>query len=111
MRRGRRSATELRVGDAVDFWRVEAMEPDHRLRLVAEMRLPGRAWLEFEVVGEGSSSTIRQTASFDPMGRLGTVYWFALIPLHHLVFGSMLRGIARAALEGSEPRRASDATG
>ena len=62
MRRGRRSPTNLRVGDTVDFWRVEVIEPERRLRLVAEMKLPGRAWLEFEVQGEGSSSTIRQTA-------------------------------------------------
>ena len=96
MRRGRRSDTSLRVGDTVDFWRVEALEAN-RLRLVAEMRLPGRAWLEFEVTGDGSSATIRQTATFDPVGLLGRAYWYALYPLHHLVFGAMLQGIARAA--------------
>jgi hypothetical protein len=102
-RRGRRSPTRLGVGDTVDFWRVEAFEPDHRLRLVAEMKLPGRAWLEFEVTGvtgSGSEATIRQTAIFDPVGLLGRAYWYALYPLHHLVFGGMLRGIARAALTG-----------
>lgn len=98
LRRGRSSPTALRVFDTVDFWRVEAFEPDHRLRLVAEMRLPGRAWLEFEVTGDGASSTIQQTAIFDPVGLLGRAYWYALYPLHHLVFGGMLRGIARAAL-------------
>lgn len=98
MRRGRRSRTRLRIGDTVDFWRVEALEPDHRLRLVAEMKLPGRAWLEFEVTGDGSSATIRQTAIFDPVGVLGRAYWYALFPLHQLVFGGMLRGIARTAL-------------
>ncbi len=97
MRRGRRSATSLSVGDTVDFWRVEALEAN-RLRLVAEMKLPGRAWLEFEVAGDGSSATIRQTATFDPVGLLGRAYWYALFPVHHLVFGGMLRGIARAAL-------------
>jgi hypothetical protein len=97
MRRGRPSPGALRVGDAVDFWRVEALQPNHFLRLVAEMRLPGRAWLEFEVTGAGSSSTIRQTAIFDPLGWRGRFYWYALFPLHHLVFGGMLRGIARAA--------------
>jgi uncharacterized protein YbjT (DUF2867 family) len=97
MRRGRRSDTSLRVGDTIDFWRVEALE-DNLLRLVAEMKLPGRAWLEFEVTGDGSSSTIRQTATFDPVGLPGRAYWYALYPLHHLVFGGMLRGIARAAL-------------
>jgi uncharacterized protein YbjT (DUF2867 family) len=97
MRRGRRSDTRLSVGDTVDFWRVEALEKN-LLRLVAEMKLPGRAWLEFEVTGDASSATIRQTATFDPVGLLGRAYWYALYPLHQLVFGGMLRGIARAAL-------------
>ncbi|MHB1297364.1 MAG: SDR family oxidoreductase [Gemmatimonadaceae bacterium] len=101
-RRGRRSPTKLRVGDTVDFWRVERIEP-LLLRLRAEMRLPGRAWLEWEVSsagGDGASSTITQTAIFDPVGVWGRAYWYALFPLHHLVFGGMLREIARAA-EGS----------
>jgi len=97
MRRGRRSDTSLHVGDTVDFWRVEALEAN-LLRLAAEMKLPGRAWLEFEVTGDGTSATIRQTATFDPVGLPGRAYWYALFPLHHLVFGGMLRGIARAAL-------------
>jgi uncharacterized protein YbjT (DUF2867 family) len=99
MRRGRRSPTTLRVGDTVDFWRVERFEPN-LLRLVAEMKLPGRAWLEFEVTGDGHSATIRQTAVFDPVGLPGRVYWYALYPLHQLVFGGMLREVARAALRG-----------
>jgi hypothetical protein len=82
---------------------VEALEPN-LLRLAAEMKLPGRAWLEFEVTGDGTSATIRQTATFDPVGLPGRAYWFALFPLHHLVFGGMLRGIARAALrERTDP--------
>jgi uncharacterized protein YbjT (DUF2867 family) len=97
MRRGRPSPTTLRVGDTLDCWRVEAFEPDHRLRLAAEMKLPGRAWLEFEVTGNGASSTIRQTAIFDPVGLVGRAYWYGLYPFHQLVFGGMLRGIARAA--------------
>jgi len=97
LRRSRPSLSTLRVGDTVDWWRVESVEPDHRLRLVAEMKLPGRAWLEFEVTGSGSSSTIRQTAIFDPVGLWGRAYWYALYPVHHLVFSGMLRGIARAA--------------
>jgi uncharacterized protein YbjT (DUF2867 family) len=106
MRRGRRSDTSLCVGDTVDFWRVEALETD-MLRLVAEMKLPGRAWLEFEVTGDDSSATIRQTAIFDPIGLLGRAYWYVLYPLHQLVFGGMLRGIARAALgEGANRDRA-----
>jgi uncharacterized protein YbjT (DUF2867 family) len=98
MRRGRRSPTTLGVGDTVDFWRVEALEPGRRLRLVAEMKLPGRAWLEFEVTGDASSARIRQTAVFDPVGLRGRAYWYALYPVHHLVFGGMLRGLVRAAL-------------
>ncbi len=102
MRRGRRSPTHLRVGDTVDFWRVEALEPDRLLRLAAEMKVPGRAWLEFEVTEEGGFATIRQTAIFDPLGLFGRAYWYALYPLHQLVFGGMLRGIARAALKPPE---------
>ncbi len=99
MRRGRPDPTTLRVGDTVDFWRVEAIEPDHLLRLVAEMKLPGRAWLEFEVTGSGSSAAIRQTAIFDPVGVFGKAYWYALHPMHLLVFNGMLRGVARAAMQ------------
>jgi uncharacterized protein YbjT (DUF2867 family) len=97
LRRGRSSATGLRVGDTIDFWRVESWEPDRHLRLAAEMRLPGRAWLDFEVQGDQRGSTIRQTAIFDPVGLAGRAYWYALYPLHQLVFRDMLRGIARAA--------------
>ena len=109
VRRGRRSDTDLRVGDTVDFWRVEALEPN-LLRLVAEMKLPGRAWLEFEVTGDGSSATIRQTATFDPVGLLGRAYWYALYPLHQLVFGGMLRNIARAGCGGHGPGSSSRPT-
>jgi uncharacterized protein YbjT (DUF2867 family) len=103
MRRGRRSPDELRVGDTVDFWRVEAIEPDRLLRLAAEMKVPGRAWLEFEVTTAGAKATIRQTAMFDPLGLPGRAYWYALYPVHQLVFGGMLRAIARAALDGKAP--------
>ena len=99
MRRGRRHPIELRVGDAVDFWRVEVFEPGRRLRLAAEMRVPGRAWLEFEVSEIGGKSEIRQTAIFDPVGLPGIAYWYALYPLHQLVFAQMLKGIARSAME------------
>ena len=98
MRRGRPSPETLRVGDTLDFWRVEAITPGRRLRLSAEMRLPGRAWLEFEVVPTADGTLIRQTATFDPEGVPGTAYWYTISPLHHLVFGGMLRGIARASL-------------
>ena len=101
MRRGRAHIETLRVGDTVDFWRVEEHDPNHFLRLAAEMKLPGRAWLEFEVVGDDFSSTIRQTAIFDPVGLLGLIYWYALYPLHQLVFAGMLRGIADKALSSN----------
>jgi hypothetical protein len=94
LRRGRRDPDSLRVGDTVDFWRVEAMEPDRRLRLAAEMKLPGRAWLEFEVTRDATGSVIRQTATFDAKGLLGRAYWYSVFPLHQLVFGGMLQGIA-----------------
>ena len=97
LRRGRRDPERLRPGDTLDFWRVEAVEPDRLLRLQAEMRLPGRAWLQFEVAGDAGGSTIRQTAIFDPVGLLGRAYWYALYPLHQVVFGGMLRAIAREA--------------
>ena len=101
MRRGRAHFEILRVGDTVDFWRVEEHDPNHFLRLAAEMKLPGRAWLEFEVTGDDFSSTIRQTAIFDPVGLLGLIYWYALYPLHQLVFAGMLRGIADKALSSN----------
>lgn len=97
VRRGRSAPEDLHVGDALDFWRVEAYEPDRLLRLSAEMKLPGRAWLEFEVVQRKGGATIRQTAIFDPVGLLGLAYWYGVYPLHRLVFAGMLRGIAQAA--------------
>ncbi len=104
MRRGRRNPEELVVGDTVDFWRVEAYEPDHLLRLSAEMKVPGRAWLQFEVSGEGDSSVIRQTALFDPAGAFGLLYWYTLYPIHELVFKGMLNRIARSAnRQGARP--------
>ena len=86
------------MGDALDFWRVEEFEPDRRLRLRAEMKLPGRAWLEFEVAGSGASSMIRQTATFDPVGLSGLAYWYLIYPLHALIFAGMLKGIAKRAV-------------
>lgn len=97
VRRGRPHPEELAVGDALDFWRVEAFEPGRLLRLQAEMKLPGRAWLEFEVQPTEQGSIIRQTALYDPVGLLGLVYWYSVFPLHALVFGGMLRRIAESA--------------
>ncbi len=100
MRRGRRNPTRLAVGDVLDCWRVESIEPGRRLRLAAEMILPGRAWLEFEVTGsgDGNASQLRQTAIFDPRGLAGLAYWYGIWPLHQLVFAGMIRGIARRAV-------------
>ena len=96
MRRGRRHPDQLRVGDALDFWRVEAYEPGYRLRLLAEMKLPGRAWLEFQVDPAASGATVHQTAIYDPVGLAGLLYWYALYPIHGLIFSKMLRRIVSA---------------
>jgi uncharacterized protein YbjT (DUF2867 family) len=97
MRRGRRDPERLRAGDTLDCWRVESIQPGERLRLAAEMKLPGRAWLEFEVQPDGDQARLRQTATFDPLGLWGLAYWYGVWPLHQLVFAGMLRGIIRAA--------------
>jgi uncharacterized protein YbjT (DUF2867 family) len=102
LRRGRRDPTSLLPGDTVDFWRVEAYEPDRLLRLFAEMKLPGRAWLQFEVEEDGNGSVVRQSSIFDPVGLLGLLYWYALYPMHTLIFAGMLRGIARAIARDSD---------
>lgn len=96
-RRGRRDPHDLRVGDPLDSWRVERIEEGRLLLLASEMRLPGRAWLQFEVEPEGAGTRIRQTAIFDPLGVIGRLYWLALYPVHRIVFRGMLRGLARAA--------------
>jgi uncharacterized protein YbjT (DUF2867 family) len=101
MRRGRRDPDHVAVGDVVDCWRVEAVEPGRRLRLQAEMKLPGRAWLTFEVAPDGTGSRITQTATFDPVGLAGLAYWYGVWPLHELVFRGMLREIAEEASQGS----------
>ncbi len=95
-RRGRRDAEQLAPGETVDFWRVEQFTPDELLRLSAEMKLPGRAWLQFEVTRQGDGSVVRQTAIFDPVGLFGHLYWYTLYPLHQLVFAGMLRGMVKA---------------
>jgi uncharacterized protein YbjT (DUF2867 family) len=97
LRRGRRDPETLAVGDALDFWRVEAFEPDRRLSLVAEMKLPGRAWLQFEVEPNAQGTIIRQTAIFDPAGLFGLAYWYLLYPAHRWIFQGMLHNIAAAA--------------
>ncbi|MDR7418437.1 MAG: SDR family oxidoreductase [Armatimonadota bacterium] len=97
-RRAPRRRDTLMTGDMVDFWRVEALVPNARLLLRAEMRLPGRAWLEFALKPINHERTeLIQTARFIPSGIAGTIYWYAISPLHAIVFGRMLRGIARAS--------------
>ena len=101
VRRGRTHPVNIGVGDALDFWRVEAFEQDRRLLLRAEMKLPGKAWLEFVVEDSEEGSMIRQTASFDPAGWLGTAYWYLISPLHGIVFSRMLRSIADRSMRAS----------
>jgi hypothetical protein len=102
LRRTRRHPEQLRPGDSLDFWRVEAVEPNRLLRLRAEMRLPGRAWLQFEVTGDGPV-VLRQTATFDPVGLFGLLYWYGLYPLHAAMFKGMLGAIARATRQRGRP--------
>ena len=97
MRRSRRDPEALFPGDPLDFWRVEAVERNRLVRLRAEMKVPGRAWLQFEVLGHGDRSLIRQTALFEPHGLAGLAYWYALYPIHSLIFAGMLRRIGEAA--------------
>ncbi|WP_033385137.1 DUF2867 domain-containing protein [Sporichthya polymorpha] len=101
LRRGRRNPTRLQVGEALDWWRVEALDdtgPERLLRLRAEMRVPGRAWLELGVsAGSDGGSVYRQRAVFVPSGLAGQLYWWAVWPFHGIVFGGMTRNIVTAA--------------
>lgn len=114
-RRGRRDPHTVHVGDALDFWRVLAVLPRQRLRLLAEMKVPGLALLDFQVSPAGPDQTeVKQTAWFVPSGLSGMLYWWAVSPLHNLVFSGMLRGIARATgaevLRGPQPAQPSPST-
>ena len=97
---GRRDPHTIRVGDRIDFWRVERVEPNRRLLLVAEMKIPGRLWLQFDVEGDDRRTEIRQTTVFDPAGSVGLVYWYLLYPVHHTIFKAMLHGLNRATHPG-----------
>jgi hypothetical protein len=117
MRRGRRNPKDLRIGDPLDFWRVEALEPDRLVRLRAEMKLPGDAWLEWRIEPvdgqpdedppdedqpdddqpDDRACTVHQLARYHPRGLLGRAYWLAVAPFHRFVFPDMLDGIARDA--------------
>ncbi|MEV6881835.1 MULTISPECIES: SDR family oxidoreductase [unclassified Streptomyces] len=104
LRRGRRDAARLRVGDSLDFWRVEEIVPGRLLRLRAEMRLPGLAWLEMYAETDDAGRTrYRQRALFHPHGLAGHAYWWSVWPFHSVVFGGMARNIARAAVRASRP--------
>ncbi len=108
MRRGRRDPETCEVGDAVDFWRVVAFNADRRLTLAAEMKMPGRAWLQFDVLPAAGRepARLRQTALFDPRGLLGLLYWVSLLPAHAFIFRGMLRAIAtRGAYRGTGDNR------
>ena len=97
LRRGRRHAEQLQTGDTVDCWRVESFEPGRRLILAGEMKFPGRAWLQFEVLENVEGALIRQSSIFDPSGLAGILYWYATYPLHRIIFGGMLSAITRVA--------------
>ncbi len=102
-RRGRRDQYALVEGDYLEWWRVERADPPRLLRLVAEMRMPGRGWLQYEVRDDGGTTLVRQTALFEPKGILGRLYWYAILPFHHFVFNGTLAGVereCRALMEG-----------
>jgi len=111
-RQGRRDETQLRVGDAVDFWRVETLEEGRLLRLKAEMKLPGRAWLQFEVDGkEEAGCCLTLTVFFEPKGLLGTLYWHLVRPVHGLLFSGLLRTLKARIEDRSHPAPASSQSG
>lgn len=100
--RRRRDPEQLEAGDTVGFWRVEEIEPDRRLCLESEMRMPGRGWLDFRVRPvDGERCEITQTAIFEPRGWMGLVYWYGLHPIHSVIFDGMIRAIARRAAEAA----------
>ena len=101
LRRGRRNRSTIRVGEAIDFWRVEELEENRLLRLRAEMKVPGRAWLQFEVEPESEGDTtyscVTQTAFYEPKGLFGVLYWYALVPVHPSIFQGMIEELGRRA--------------
>jgi len=107
LRRGRRDPDALRPGDALDFWRVEAVEPDRLLRLRAEMKVPGAAWLQFQIAPLRTGRVrLTQTAYFAPKGLFGWLYWYALYPVHALIFSGMIRRVAQRAEARASDQRA-----
>ena len=106
LRRGRRHPDTLVVGDAIDFWRVEALERPRLLRLRAEMKLPGEAWLEFTITHDEGEPVLHQRAVFIPRGLAGHLYWWAISPFHNIVFGSMIKNLAAASHSGRSGAKA-----
>ena len=104
LRRGRRDPQHLRVGDSLDFWRVEGLEPQKHLRLYAEMILPGKAWLEFHLEEKDGKTVVTQDALFEPRGLGGQLYWYVVSPFHFFIFPTMLRNIVKAARKSHTSR-------
>jgi len=111
LRRGRRDPRELRPGDALDFWRVEAVEPARLLRLRAEMKVPGSAWLQFETIPSDGGTVLVQTAFFAPKGLPGLAYWYGLYPVHSKIFSGMIAALAAEASRQARVRRSDSARG
>ena len=106
LRRGRRHPNVVEFGETLDFWRVIGVDRDRSLSLLAEMKLPGVATLNFQIeptADDEHDTSLTMTARFRPKGVLGLLYWYAVLPLHHVVFAGMLRGIKRAAEAGAAP--------
>jgi hypothetical protein len=99
LRRGRRHPTDVRPGESIDFWRVEFVEPGKLMRLRAEMRLPGEAWVEWEAKETETGADLIQSAWFRPRGLWGRIYWYAMLPAHKMVFPNMACRIAATAEE------------
>ena len=97
LRRGRRDPRHLRIGDSLDFWRVESVVKEEHLRLYAEMILPGKAWLEFNLSRKDGKTVVQQDALFEPRGLGGQLYWYIVSPFHFFIFPTMLRNIVKAA--------------
>ncbi|MCC6495904.1 MAG: SDR family oxidoreductase [Propionibacteriaceae bacterium] len=111
LRRGRRHPEEVRLHDSIDFWRVAALEPGSMLQLAAEMKLPGEAWLEWRVEPTDAGRKVVQTAYFRPKGLSGRLYWYAMLPFHHLIFRSMLDAIVSSAEDRPTPPSAEQSPG
>jgi hypothetical protein len=101
MRRGRRHPDDLRIGDAVDFFRVEALVPDRLLRLRAEMKVPGDAWLEWTMEQTDEGTVLVQKARFQPRGVAGRLYWYTMLPFHHTIFRELAHRLAAGPDTGS----------